>query len=325
MKQHDLAPKSSPDLPPFSRRGFFALAGLALATSALAGDSRPDQREIPTGKYKKIVAIGDSFTAGLGASDPEHGYAALVAKMLEAETFVNLAHDGWSAEDVLKGREGGAPSQIEQIPQDADLVLTTVGGNAINLREFGKACITDGCEPGTAAYSLAQAVFRSDEYYDTLEKVYRAMLDQAPNATIAVVGYPKPVTPAPEVVRVVGGVVEELFGKTIRTSALGEGNDAAMASVVDMLNEASRVVMSRIGDPRLIFLEPATGISLVDTKIGSLIGPEMPAEFHDDSDPGANDAGHPNNLGYQTMAETIVWQLAQPVSSREYNEASPRR
>lgn len=320
-KQHDIPLQSQFDGATLSRRRLFSLAGLALAAPILAGDSRPERREIPRGRYRKIVAIGDSYTAGRGASDPEHGYAALVAQMLEAETFINLAKDGWSAEEVLKGREH-VQSQIEQIPSDADLLIGTVGGNAINLKEFANDCITDGCEVGTPAFSLALAVFRSDEYFNAIEQVYRAMLSKAPQATVAIVGYPKPVTPAPGIVHPIAAFME-LFGITIRTSALGEENDAAMANVVDMLNEASRSVIHRIGDPRLMYLEAAQGISLVETAELGLIGVTRPPEFHDDTDP--LNAGHPNDLGYQTMAETIVWQLSVPAGSREYNEASPRR
>lgn len=321
MIKHDIPPTSPFDKRQISRRSLLALAGIGIFAPALAGDSRPERREIPKGVYRKMVAIGDSYTAGRGASDRKHGYAALVAQMLEAETFINLAEDGWSAEEVLKGREG-VQSQIEQIPSDADLLIGTVGGNAINLKEFANNCIKDGCEPGTPAFALAVSVFRSDEYFNALEQVYRAMLSKAPHATVAIVGYPKPVTPAPEVVHPIAAFME-IFGITIRTSALGEENDAAMANVVDMLNAASKAVIQRIGDPRLRYLEAAKGISLVETAELGLIGVAQPPEFHNDSDP--LNAGHPNDLGYQTMAETIVAQLSVPVGSSDYYEASPRR
>lgn len=305
---------------PLSRRSLFRMGGLGLLGATilpvLGGDQRQERREIPQGLYRFVVGMGDSYTAGLGASDLDHNYFALVAKACGAERHLLLAADGWSAEDMMKGKNG-VSNQIDMLPSDADLILATIGGNAINLREFGNACLTDGCGEGTPAFSLALSIFQSNEFYDSLKKVYSAMLNKAPHATVAIVGYPKPINPLSPLER---GVLEFLH---IRSTAFGEENDEALANVVDMLNAASEASVRVIDNPRLLFLPPVSGISINETEFGSL-GLARP-QFHADNQGGSTVAGHPTDDGYRSMADAIIMQLSVPVNSHEFYEAASQR
>lgn len=297
MMQRDTPPQSPLDELRLSRRGLLGLAGVFLAATAAESISQPKRLQIPVGKYKKVVGFGDSFTTGLGASDQDHSYPALMARKLHAE-YQCVANNGWSDTQILSG----LPSQINRIPTDTDLLVGTVGGNAIDLRKLGVACITGGCGLDSDAFKKAAEMFNSDLYYAVMRANDEALLEQAPNADIGMSGYPKIVTPYRLPPR-----IERLLADSglPKLTALGEANDEGLVSLIEMLNTATRKTIEGIGDPRLFYIPPPMHIDIVSTR---LLG--QPDHFHVDLRENSSNAGHPNNYGYQAMAQAALEVLA---------------
>jgi lysophospholipase L1-like esterase len=268
-----------------------------LAGAAAESISQPKRLRIPVGRYNKVVGFGDSFTAGLGASDQAHSYPALLASKLQAE-YKCVAENGWSSTQILLG----LPSQIDQVPTDTDLLIGTAGGNAVGVRKLGIACITKGCGLGSEAFENAAEIFNSDPYYAVLRANDEALLRQAPNADIGKPGYPKIVTPYRLPPRIERLWVDSGLPKL---TALGEANDEGLASLIDMLNTATQKTVEAIGDPRLFYIPPPPHIDIVSTR---LLG--LPDHFHVDLRENSPNAGHPNNYGHQAMARADPEALA---------------
>ncbi len=275
-----------------SRRELLMGLGLVGVASLVSGDTAPKPLESPIGKYDFVVAAGDSYTYGLGASRPEYGYAARLADRLQAKRFLNIARNGWSAREMLNG-SGNYPSQIDQLPPDADLVLMTIGGNAINLRTFGAACISAGCGQNTSVFKNAFAEYDSDKHYEDLESDYRETLAKASNADVLVSGYPKIIVPY----RLPNRVEAFLLGVGAPAlTVLGRANDAAISDLVEMSNTASKEIIRRIDDPRLVYVEPPKHVDIISTR---LLG--QPDHFNIDLNADSENAGHPNDFGYEDM------------------------
>jgi len=81
----------------------------------------------PEGKPLRFVVLGDSTAAGLGAGDPEHAYATILAERLAAR--------GWLVELTAFGVSGARVHDVlvQQVPRviDArpDLVFVGIGAN----------------------------------------------------------------------------------------------------------------------------------------------------------------------------------------------------
>lgn len=106
------------------------LVAPAHGTTVMIG-SQPDS---PTIKY---VALGDSLTEGVGASDYKNSYPYLTAQKLSSKNnvkLVNLAHAGDTSADVLTNQLPKA------LPEKPDLIMILIGvndiHNLISLKKF---------------------------------------------------------------------------------------------------------------------------------------------------------------------------------------------
>ena len=92
-------------------------------------------------KYENIVCLGSSFAAGPGippiidgnASRSGENYAHQIAKKYDAR-LTDLSVSGATLENIISESQAVNPSitfppQIEGVPQDADLIFLTAGGN----------------------------------------------------------------------------------------------------------------------------------------------------------------------------------------------------
>lgn len=280
-----------------SRRGLFRGIGAAglVSTLALGGDTAPKPLESPIDKYELVVGAGDSITYGLGASSSEYGYAERLATRLKAK-YKRIAQSGASAGDMLRG-SGNIPSQIDQLPANANLVVLTVGANATNIRTFGAACIAAGCGTDTPIFKDAYKEFASDKHYEDEEEFLREVLIKAAYADIAAVGYPKFIVPYE-----LPSKVERLLSSAgaPELTVLGKANDTAISDLIEMSNTATKEIIKRIADPRLVYVEPPKHIDIITTR---LLG--KPDHFHIDPNPASEDSGHPNNLGYKVIEDTV--------------------
>ncbi len=281
-----------------TRRSLLSTFGVIGIAAVLGGDAGARPQESPIGKYNLVVGLGDSYTAGLGASTPENGYVQLVRSALDAKDCRIYAKNGSTARDMLT-RTGNAPNQIDLLPAEADLVLMTIGGNAtnLNLRTFGAACIAAGCGYDTLTFKNAFHEYDSDRHYEDLEASYRAVLKKAEGADVGVPGYSKLLVPyklPPRVERFLVGV------GIPRLTVLGYDNDAAVADLVEMSNTASQEIIRRIDDPRLVYIPPPNHVDIITTRLL-----HQPDNFHVDLSADSENAGHPTDAGYRAMARAV--------------------
>lgn len=208
------------------RRSVAALllaAGIALTGCSATADPAESSADLPdAGAADELpeglsyVALGDSFTAApfVPTTDAAGGcfrsssnYPSLVAAQLRA-TLVDVSCSGADTTDIV-GRQTFsysdevAPPQIEAVSPRADLVTIGIGGNDGQLfrtlvhectwltqEGSGETPCLDRLEerfgdPGTALEEVGRHV------EETLRKLRRA----APEATLALVGYPRLVDP----------------------------------------------------------------------------------------------------------------------------------
>ena len=159
-----------------------------LATLGLLVGPLPAYAAPPT-----LVAVGDSFASGVGSfvyyNDGTDCYRSPFSypSQLAAATrlpLTLLACSGASTNDVLT-------KQVPLIPQGADLVTVTVGGNDIGYRPVLTTCGLPGwlgnCD---AAIDAALETLRT-ELPGRLTDVYEAVKAKAPGARVVVTGYPR--------------------------------------------------------------------------------------------------------------------------------------
>lgn len=109
--------------------GWFVHRWLRVATSPARYRLHWKRRELRRGPLR-YVALGDSLTQGIGASEPERGYVGLLAARLERATgrrveVINLADCGVMAHDVLH-RQLPVLAALDPPPE---LVTITIGTN----------------------------------------------------------------------------------------------------------------------------------------------------------------------------------------------------
>jgi lysophospholipase L1-like esterase len=165
-------------------------------------------------KTADLVVLGDSYSAGIGADqfesshvipDPRcvvtsSGYAdALVERRRAVELTANAACSGAQALDVAsEPAEYDVPDLPQQIrfasatnllDAETDLVAVTVGGNDVQFGNIIGACAQLPLPDCEAAVAQAVAV-AENRLAPALAQNYRQIHDEAPDATIAAVGYP---------------------------------------------------------------------------------------------------------------------------------------
>lgn len=179
-----------------------AVAAAVLVASAVTAPS-------PVGAADPFVyaALGDSFSAGSGVLpvDPSaplqclrslNNYGHVIAAATDA-TYTDATCGGAQTKDVLGSQSPGVPPQIEALSPATDLVTVGMGGN--DNGTFGSAIVQCG---SLGLLSLGQGSPCADRFGSTFEDQVRAltypalrtMLQDiqaaAPNAEIAILGYP---------------------------------------------------------------------------------------------------------------------------------------
>jgi lysophospholipase L1-like esterase len=147
----------------------------------------------------QYVALGDSFGAGQGASAPgdylnkclqsPNGYPALLDAENQIHLRANAACTGATTSDV-------AAEQLSALKQGTRLVTLTVGAADLGLSEVLAACTAVPPTECQTAITSAVALLsvscggRSEELLNRLTDLYAEVAEAAPNALIAVTGYP---------------------------------------------------------------------------------------------------------------------------------------
>jgi lysophospholipase L1-like esterase len=140
-----------------------------------------------TGKY---VALGDSYSSGLGAGSYSGGsckrsanaYAQLWANSHAPSVFSFVACSGAQTADVLN-------NQVGSVTSDTALVTVGIGGNDAGFTDVMITCNTSSDSTCVQRNNDAQNFARTT-LPGRLDNVYNAIRSRAPSATVIVVGYP---------------------------------------------------------------------------------------------------------------------------------------
>jgi lysophospholipase L1-like esterase len=147
-----------------------------------------------------FVALGDSYTAGIGAGPYDStasciqtsgGYVDVVGKTGRVDLLLNAACSGAQ----LFGDETSVAAQISD-PEtlgalsEAELVSITAGANDLRFAEVLGICAIKSADLCGAAVSEATSEANLLLLYSALKQTYGAIQAAAPDATIVVFGYP---------------------------------------------------------------------------------------------------------------------------------------
>ena len=268
------------------------LGALALGAYALASStgSEPAREPVPPatpapaaasaagGADGAYVALGDSYSSGIGAGSyiPSAGpclrsrrsYASRLGRTVSSFR----ACGGATTADVLD-------LQLAPFPQDTRLVTITIGGN-----DAGFADVLETCLFGSAAACSAR-VGRAERFVrrvlpQRLRRVYDAIRERAPQATVVVAGYPRLFARRPWCGR--AGLIDEREQRRL--------NEGANLLARTIAAEAARHRGFRFADVRPAF--NGHGICSPSPRIHGIASRRV-------------DSFHPTARGYETYARVI--------------------
>ncbi|MFH8345680.1 SGNH/GDSL hydrolase family protein [Streptomyces sp. NPDC018045] len=170
-----------------------ATASAFLVTSALALSGASAATSAPRPKATDYVALGDSYSSGVGAGGYDSGsgsckrstkaYPALWAAAHAPASFHFTACSGARTGDVLA-------RQLAPLNSGTDLVSITIGGNDAGFADTMTTCALQG-----EAACLSRVATARDYVNRTLpgklDQVYDAIDGKAPAAQVVVLGYPR--------------------------------------------------------------------------------------------------------------------------------------
>lgn len=156
-----------------------AASALALAvTSALPATAAP-----PRVVYD---ALGDSYAAGYGV-DPQRAYPNVLDGAMRITLDDFAAVSGATVASMLAG-------QLGTLDADTDLVTVSIGGNDVPWTAVVLAC--DATDDANCQYWLSQASLAIDGLLPgVLDSAYAGVRAAAPDAHVAVTGYPRLFSP----------------------------------------------------------------------------------------------------------------------------------
>lgn len=167
-----------------------------LAAGMLPAVAVPAAAATDFGSGTAYVALGDSYSSGVGTGDYEsgsgdckrspHAYPALWADAHDPASFTFVACSGAKTTDV-------AANQLGALNAGTDLVSITIGGN-----DAGFTRVMEYCVIGSIAGSWACKDATTDAInyvHDTLparlDSLYAKIRAKAPGAEVVVLGYPR--------------------------------------------------------------------------------------------------------------------------------------
>lgn len=174
---------------------------LALTALALAG--APTQAAQGPLRY---VALGDSYSAGSGVLPPDPtspqcarstaNYPHVIAAKTAA-TLTDVTCGSAETKDFTQSQYPGVAPQLDALQPDTQLVTMTIGGNDNNtfidaIVECGAAGLST-LGTGSPCRDKYGSSFRDDirhKTYPALVKALRAVHRAAPQAQVAILGYP---------------------------------------------------------------------------------------------------------------------------------------
>lgn len=165
----------------------WSVVSLLLAVTGAVVGAQAAHAAAPTVDY---VALGDSYSSGVGTPDASGpcgrsllGYPGLWAANHPTAALRLVACGGATTDDVRR-------TQVSSLDSGTDLVSVTIGGNDAGFFPTVMTCASDTdavCEQRVrAARTTISQVLPGK-----LDTTYQAIRNQAPNATVVVLGYPR--------------------------------------------------------------------------------------------------------------------------------------
>lgn len=242
------------------------------------------------------VALGDSYTAGTGAGglyadaicwQSEGGYVDVVADTGRVDLLANGACHGALLFPVLGVPIPSVTEQIGSLGNElaaAELVSITAGANDIGSGNALVACLTQTLIICQAAVNNAVSLMPGLEL--TLTEFYQDIAEAAPNATIAVMGYPL------------------LFDPGNGVPIVSVEHQIEVNRAVDALNKtiAAAVKASRVNAVFVDVTKRFRGHAVNSADPWIVLVPVPVAPF--DRLPDAN--FHPNVAGHQAYASALI-------------------
>jgi len=133
------------------------------------------------------VALGDSYAAGSGASDPSLAYPVLVDGRMRIDLTDFAAVPGATTVSLLE-------QQLWALDGDADLVTLQIGGNDIGWSTAVVACLASSDEACSAAIQTTRGLITA-VLPGLLDAVYTEVREREPDAHVVVLGYPRLFSP----------------------------------------------------------------------------------------------------------------------------------
>ena len=167
------------------------VAAGAVAATMLRSSSGSDAgaSTAPPSALGAYVALGDSYSSGVGAG----GYLREAGACLRSRRAYPYglgravtsfrACGGARTDDVLG-------TQLEPFPTDTRLVTITIGGNDAGFADVLERCLFGSPRACSRRVDAAERFVRS-ELPARLRRVYAAIRERAPEATVVVAGYPR--------------------------------------------------------------------------------------------------------------------------------------
>jgi len=261
----------------------------------------------------KIVQLGDSYSAGIGARDesglriyeePEepcyrsdYGWGGLYARHLEndfnwAVEYTNAACHG----ALLSTAEG----QLEEVNESTDLVLMTLGGNDLNFYGIVIDCLvpfTANPEDCTKVVNDAKTELEtlSEATKDYLLKIH----DKAPEAKVVLLQYPHLVVDLPtwsfgdyEADLEIRAVAEE--GDAAQREAVDAANSEVGEDFAIFVDSVKDLFHTHGADPRSLYANEARWIAEIEAEL--IFAPEYVRV----------EPFHPNAIGHRQLARHLI-------------------
>jgi lysophospholipase L1-like esterase len=278
------------------RRAAFA-AGLAILALALGTAAGP-AGAAPASQLN-YVAVGDSYTAGTGAGAADKpagttcwqstpGYVGDIDKTGRVSLVVNAACHGAL---LTGGTEMSVQTQIQTLAYtqalnaSTKLVTITAGANDAGVSPVLFACASNGVE--VCANAVAASEGALGQVGAGLASAYATIHALAPNAKIAVLGYPMLFEPA-------------------------DGNPYFSADEQVLINLATERLNTAIAGAVVSAKDDGADAQFVDVTTrfsGHAVNSDDPWIAYNSGNPLADSNFHPNSTGHRAYATAIMTEV----------------
>ncbi|WP_251093387.1 SGNH/GDSL hydrolase family protein [Streptomyces sp. Caat 7-52] len=174
------------------RQSRIAAGACSLLLAAACAFAAPATAQAPRTVAGGYVALGDSYSSGVGAGDylasgkeckrSSRAFPVLWAEAHAPASFSFAACNGAGAKDVLT-------EQLGHLSTRTGLVTLTVGGHDSGFVGVLATCALGGAERCLSAVSRSRAMMDGSLSAD-LDRLYTAIRSRAPAARVVVLGYP---------------------------------------------------------------------------------------------------------------------------------------